>query len=316
LVTLGDITTREFFNTQVGSVKIDNSGNGYTTSPSVTFSGGGGTGATGSAFLGISNSSAVITSGGSGYTLNQIIQIVQLDFNNQIIGSAIGQVTGVDVINNGIVSLLILSSGYGFTNLTNLSVISSGFGGIGAGAIISASGFINAVNITNGGIGYTTAPTVVFSSGVATANALLAKKSNSVTISNAGPVIFQGDINTRGNFNQIGQGTVTIGTSSSGIINLNSAGGDVFFNTSVVQLQNFVLDTSISSANSGNITFNNSIDSIGFKAITLNSGVLGQQYQSGNILLKGSLGISPMGNIQVNNSNDFSVIGNVIGKEC
>jgi fibronectin-binding autotransporter adhesin len=313
LVTLGDITTREFFNTQVGSVKIDNSGNGYTTSPSVTFSGGGGTGATGSAFLGISNSSAVITSGGSGYTLNQIIQIVQLDFNNQIIGSAIGQVTGVDVINNGIVSLLILSSGYGFTNLTNLSVISSGFGGIGAGAIISASGFINAVNITNGGIGYTTAPTVVFSSGVATANALLAKKSNSVTISNAGPVIFQGDINTRGNFNQIGQGTVTIGTSSSGIINLNSAGGDVFFNTSVVQLQNFVLDTSISSANSGNITFNNSIDSIGFKAITLNSGVLGQQYQSGNILLKGSLGISPMGNIQVNNSNDFSVIGNVIG---
>jgi hypothetical protein len=313
LVTLGDITTREFFNTQVGSVKIDNAGNGYTTSPNVTFSGGGGIGATGSAFLGISNSSAVITSGGSGYTLNQIVQIVQLD-NNQIIGSAIGQVTGVDVINNGIVSLLILSPGYGFTNLNNLSVISSGFGGIGMGAVISASGFINAVNITNnGGIGYTTAPTVVFSSGVATATAFLAKKSNSVTISNAGPVIFQGDINTRGNFNQIGQGSVTIGTSSSGIINLNSAGGDVFFNTSVVQLQNFVLDTSISSANSGNITFNNSIDSIGFKAITLNSGVLGQQYQSGNILLKGSLGISPMGNIQVNNSNDFSVIGNVIG---
>ncbi|MEI7852465.1 MAG: VCBS repeat-containing protein [Planctomycetota bacterium] len=313
LVTLGDITTREFFNTQVGSVKIDNSGNGYTTSPSVTFSGGGGTGATGSAFLGISNSSAVITSGGSGYTLNQIVQIVQFGFNNQILGSAIGQVTGINAINNGITALSILSSGYGFTDLTNLSVISSGFGGIGAGAIISASGFINAVNIISGGIGYTTAPTVVFSSGVATANALLAKKSNSVTISNAGLVTLQGDINTRGNFNQIGQGAVTIGTSSSGMINLNSAGGDVFFNTSVVQIQDFVVDTSISSANSGNITFNNSIDSIGFKAITLNSGVLGQQYQSGNILLKGSLGISPMGNIQVNNSNDFSVIGNVIG---
>ena len=316
LVTLGDITTREFFNTQVGSVKIDNAGNGYTTAPTVNFLGGGGSAATGSVFLSISNSSAVITSGGSGYTLNQIVQIVQivqLGFNNQIIGSAIGQVTGINAINNGITALSILSPGYGFTDLTNLSVISSGFGGIGSGATISATGFITAVDIISGGVGYTSAPTVVFSSGVATATALLAKKSNSVTISNSGPVIFQGDINTRGNFNQIGQGAVTIGTSSSGIINLNSAGGDVFFNTAVVQLQNFVLDSSISSANSGNITFNNSIDSIGFKGITLTSGVLSSSYPSGKILLKGSLGISPMGNIQVNNSNDFSVIGNVIG---
>ena len=317
LVTLGDITTREFFNTQVGSVNIDNAGNGYTTAPTVNFPGGGGSGAAGLAFLGISDSTAVITSGGSGYTLNQIVQIVQLGFNNQIIGSAIGQVTGVDVINNGIVSLSILSFGYGFTDLTNLSVISSGFGGIGSGATISATGFITAVDIISGGIGYTTAPAVLIDRPIsgtqAGATAVLAKKSNSVTISNAGPVTFQGDINIRGNFNQIGQGAVTIGTTNSGTINLNSVGGDVFFNTAVVQLQNFVLDSSIISANSGDITFNNSIDSIGFKAITLNSGVLGQQYQGGKILLRGSLGISPMGNIQVNNSNDFSVIGNIIG---
>jgi fibronectin-binding autotransporter adhesin len=314
LVTLGDITTREFFNTQVGSVKIVNPANGYTASPTVNFSGGGGSGASGLAYLGIDNSSAVVLSSGSGYTLNQIVQIVQLDFNNQIIGSAIGQVTGVDVVNNGIASLAILSNGFSFTDLTNLSVIPSGFGGTGTGAFISASGFINAVNITNGGIGYTTAPTVAFSSGVATATALLAKKSNSVTISNAGLVTFQGDINTRGNFNQIGQGAVTIGTTFSGSINLNSAGGDVFFNTSVVQVQDFVVDSSSSSANSGNITFNSSIDSAGFKGITLTSGEFNQQlFQSGNILLRGSLGISPMGNIQINNSNNFSVIGNVVG---
>lgn len=78
-------------------------------------------------------------------------------------------------------------------------------------------------------------------------------------------------------------------------------------------MQDFVVDTSINTVNSGNITFNSSIDSIGAKAITLTSGVLSSSYSSGNILLKGSLGISPMGNIQVNNSNDFSVIGNVIG---
>ena len=312
LVTLGEITTREFFNTQVGSVKIENAGNGYRESPTrVEFLGGGGSGANASAFLGISlNSPPVINSGGSGYTDKQIVQIVQL-VNNQIQGSAIGQVT--KVVNGGIVSLSILSSGYGFTNLNELSVISSGFGGIGSGATISATGFITAVNITSGGKGYTTAPAVQFSEGNASAIAVLAKKSNSVTISNAGTVTFQGDINTRGNFNQIGQGAVTIGTSFSGIINLNSAGGNVFFNTPVVQIQDFVVDTSINTVNSGNITFNNSIDSIGNKAITLTSGVLSSSYSSGNILLNRYLGISPMGNIQVNNPNDFSVLGNVIG---
>lgn len=320
LVTLGEITTREFFNTQVGSVKIDNAGNGYTEAPTVTIapppSGAPGATATASAFLGISlDSPPVITAGGSMYTLNQIVQIVQYGFNNRIIGSAIGQVT--NVVNGGIVSLSILSPGYGFTNLNGLSVISSGFGGIGSGATISATGFITAVDIIYGGLGYTTAPAVLISpsplGAPGSAIAVLAKKSNSVTINNAGPVTFQGDVNTRGNFNQIGQGPVTIGTSFSGIINLNSAGGDVFFNTPVVQIQDFVVDTSINTVNSGNITFNSSIDSIGNKAITLTSGVLSSSYPSGDILLNRYLGISPMGNIQVNNPNDFSVLGNVIG---
>ena len=313
LVSLGKVTTREFFNTQVSSVKIDNPGNGYTTSPTVNFSGGGGSGASGLAYLGINNSSAVILSSGSGYTLKQIVQIVQLGFNNQIIGSAIGQVNGVDVVNNGIASLTILSDGFSFTDLTNLSVISSGFGGKGTGAFISATGFASLVSITNGGTGYVNAPTLVLS-GSAKGIAVLANKSNSVSINNAGPAIFQGDVNIRGNFNQIGQSAVTIGTTFSGSINLNSAGGNVFFNTPVVQVQDFIVDSSSSSANSGNITFNSSIDSVGFKGITLTSGEFNQQlFQSGNILLRGSLGISPMGNIQINNSNNFSVIGNVVG---
>jgi len=331
LVTLGGITTREFFNTQVGSVIIDNAGNGYTEAPTVTIapppSGTlGATTATASAFLGISlDSVPVINAGGSGYTENQIVQIVQWVGNqvgNQIQGSAIGKVTAVDGINGGIVSLAILSPGYGFTDLTTdtdneLSVISSGFGGIGSGATITVTGFISAVDIISGGMGYTTAPAVQIApsplGASGTATAVLAKKSNSVTISNAGTVTFQGDLNIRGNFNQIGQGPVTIGTSSSGIINLNSAGGNVFFNTPVVQVQDFVVDTSIKTVNSGNITFNSSIDSIGNKAITLTSGALSSSYSSGNIQVNRYLGISPMGNIQVNNPNNFSVLGNVIG---
>lgn len=312
---LGDITTREYFNTQVGTITVDNPGNGYTSSPSVNFSNGGGTGVAASAYLSIDANPVVVISGGSGYTLNQIVQIVQYN-NSLIVGSAVAQVTAVDSINQGIVSLSLLSPGYGFTDLINLNVISSGFGGVGAGAIISATGVVSDVIITSGGIGYTTAPDVQINGGGGTGavvTASLARKSNSVTINNAAPVTLQGAINTRGNFKQIGQGAVTIGTSNSGTINLNSAGGDVFFNTPVVQLQNFVVDTSISSANSGNITFNGSVDSIGFKAITLTSGVLDSKVQSGDILLKGSLGVSPMGDIKVNNANGFSVLGNVLG---
>ena len=322
-ITLGTVTTREYFSGAVGSVIVNSGGSGYLTSPNVTITGVG-SGATATSTLGItlgSNSDGTLTvqQVGSGYVINQVVQIVQYGINLDIIGSAIAQITGID-INGGISTISMLSSGGGFTDLTaNLQVIVSGFGGTGSGGVISAKGFVNAVVIIPpGGTGYTLIPTINFTSTSGTganATAVLARESNSVTINNGGALNLFGNINTRGNFIQTGSGVVNIGNTVVNPvpdISLNSAGGDVFFNTFVDVKANFTVNSSINGAVSGAITFNNTVDSLTSKNLTIIAGISGQGLQSGNVLLKGTLGINPMGDVLVSNSNNFGVIGNVI----
>ena len=347
-ITLGTVTTREYFSGAVGSVIVNSGGSGYLTAPTgnefidptavppiinpnrVSIVGDG-IGATATSSLGItlgSNSDGTLTvqQVGSGYAVNQIVQIVQLSMGN-IIGSAIAQITRVDPI-GGILDILMLTSGSGFTDLTydptnltgNLRVIVSGFGGTGLGGVISAKGFVNAVTITNGGTGYTLIPSITLTSTSGTganATAVLAQESNSVTVNNGGALNLIGNINTRGNFTQSGTGIVNIGNTAVNPvpdISLNTAGGDVFFNTFANVLANFTVNSSINGAASGAITFNNTVDSLTNKNLTIIAGVSGQGLQSGNVLLKGTLGISRMGDIQVNNPNNFGIIGNVIAK--
>ena len=347
-ITLGTVTTREYFSGAVGSVIVNSGGSGYLTAPTgnefidptavppiinpnrVSIVGDG-IGATATSSLGItlgSNSDGTLTvqQVGSGYAVNQIVQIVQLSMGN-IIGSAIAQITRVDPI-GGILDILMLTSGSGFTDLTydptnltgNLRVIVSGFGGTGLGGFISAKGFVNAVTITNGGTGYTLIPSITLTSTSGTganATAVLAQESNSVTVNNGGALNLIGNINTRGNFTQSGTGIVNIGNTAVNPvpdISLNTAGGDVFFNTFANVQANFTVNSSINGAASGAITFNNTVDSLTNKNLTIIAGVSGQGLQSGNVLLKGTLGISRMGDIQVNNPNNFGIIGNVIAK--
>ena len=329
-VTLGTVTTREYFSGAVGSVIVNSGGTGYLTAPNVTITGVG-SGATATSSLGItlgSNSDGTLTvqQVGSGYAVNQVVQIVQYGINLDIIGSAIAKITGVN-LNGGISTISMLSSGSGFTELTNstntgnLKVIVSGYGGTGSGGVISAKGFVNAVSIIPpGGTGYTLIPAVNFTSTSGTganATAVLARESNSATINNGGNLNLIGNINTRGNFIQTGSGVVNIGNTAVNPvpdISLNSAGGDVFFNTFVALKSNFTVNSSINGAASGAITFNNTVDSLSNQNLTITAGVSGQGLQSGNVLLKGTLGINPMGDVQVNNPNNFGVIGNVIAK--
>jgi hypothetical protein len=326
-ITLGTVTTREYFSGAVGSVIVNSGGSNYQTSPNVTINGGG-TGATATSSLGITlgsnlDGTLAVQQVGTGYAVNQIVQIVQLDMGN-IIGSAIAQIISVDP-NGGIRDILMLTSGGGFTDLTfdptdvtgNLQVIVSGYGGTGSGGVISAKGFVNAVTITNGGTGYTLIPSVTLTSTSGTganATAVLAQESNSVTIDNGGALNLFGNINTKGNFNQVGTGQVNIGNAAVTPvldINLNSAGGEVFFNTFVNVQADFTVNSSITGAASGAITFNNTVNSLSNNNLTIIAGVSGQGSQSGNVIIKGTLGINPMGDIQVNNPNNFGIIGDV-----
>ena len=329
-ITLGTVTTREYFSGAVGSVIVNSGGSGYLTAPTVDIiPNGGGTGATATSSLGItlgssSDGTLTVQQVGSGYVINQVVQIVQYGINLDIIGSAIAKITGVD-LNGGISTISMLSSGSGFTELTNstntgnLKVIVSGYGGTGSGGVISAKGFVNAVSIIPpGGTGYTLIPTVNFTSISGTganATAVLAQESNSVTINNGGALNLIGNINTRGNFTQTGSGVVNVGNTVVNPvpdISLNSAGGGVFFNTFVDVKANFTVNSSINGAVSGAITFNNTVDSLTSKNLTIIAGISGQGLQSGNVLLKGTLGINPMGDVLISNSNNFGVIGNVI----
>jgi len=64
-----DILSVEVFTGQVLDVEITSGGSGYTSPPAVTFSGGGGAGATGVATVDVGVSGITIVDGGSGYTV-------------------------------------------------------------------------------------------------------------------------------------------------------------------------------------------------------------------------------------------------------
>lgn len=170
---------------QVTAINVDTSGEFINsqmyelyTPPSITLSGGGGSGATafwsggGSAFnvldywVGGVNGSYTVTNPGSGYTSN-------------LTASVAGQVTGTFLITP-------------VRNITGITVTNGG--SLYYGATVSISGgtpdpystithnwtvngnwytynYVNALTVTNSGSGYTSAPTVVFSGGGVTSHA-------------------------------------------------------------------------------------------------------------------------------------------------
>lgn len=140
-------------------VTINNGGAGYTVAPTVSFTGGSGTGAAGTAILTSGSVTSVnITNPGSGYLVTDKPQIV-------FTGAATaGIVTSANIVNGGT----------GYTSAPTVT-FSGGGGTAAAGTAVLLAGSVSSITITNGGSGYTSAPTIAFSGGagsgaVATAN--------------------------------------------------------------------------------------------------------------------------------------------------
>jgi hypothetical protein len=166
----------------VGGVSISAPGSGYT-SASVTFSGGGGTGATGTAIIVSGKIAGVnVTNPGSGYTSAPSVAIT---------GTGAGAIAQAVLAPVGVASVNVINGGSGFT--TNPLITFKGGGGSGAtGVTILNPTSISAVNVTAGGSGYTSAPTVDFSGGgsgatlpTAVAN-LVGTSVGSISITDAG----------------------------------------------------------------------------------------------------------------------------------
>lgn len=138
--------------TAISSVTITNSGGGYTTPPVVTFTGGAGAGAAATAVLSNGRVVAVtVTNAGAGYTSDPTVTISE----------STTKATGTALISGGkVTGVTITSKGSFYNSIPRVRFVPDVTGGQGAIAVAHVTNKLNSLTITNGGTGYTTAPTI------------------------------------------------------------------------------------------------------------------------------------------------------------
>jgi hypothetical protein len=132
---------------KVGAITLTNYGSGYTA-PTVSITGGGGSGATAVASIGLSG--VTVTNGGSGYTTSK--PLVGFSGGGGQNAAATATVTG------GVVTGITLTNpGFGYTSAPTVTFV----GGSGSGVTATATiGSVGGIAITAPGSGYTSTPTV------------------------------------------------------------------------------------------------------------------------------------------------------------
>jgi hypothetical protein len=138
----------------IADIIINDSGEGFTTTPTITISGGGGNGCTAVATVADSVRSIIVTNQGSGYTSAPTVA-----FSGG--GGTNAEATAV-VTAGRITSIVITNRGSGYTTAPTISFTGGGGSGAAASAVV-ASGLV-AINITNPGIGYSSLPTITVGS--------------------------------------------------------------------------------------------------------------------------------------------------------
>jgi len=164
---------------EVESVTLTAAGSGYTTAPTVAFSGGGGTGAAATANLvGAGLSGISVANGGTLYTSPTVA----------ITGGGGSGATATATVSSGVITAFtVTAAGTGYTSPPTVTVSdSTGSGAHGVAAVTASA--VASVTVINPGSGYTSAPTVAFSGGGGTAaagTAVLSAASQTAGISGA-----------------------------------------------------------------------------------------------------------------------------------
>ena len=161
----------------VTSVTIVSPGLGYSAVPTVTFTGGGGTGATAQAAVGFS--SFIGPTGGTGYALGDIVT------GGDGTGTrATFLVTGLAV--TAISTTIVINEGQ-YTALPTTGTAVTGGTGTGATLAFGAGSFqVSAVTLTATGTGYTSAPTVGITGGTPLDAAVLAATTGQIVPATSG----------------------------------------------------------------------------------------------------------------------------------
>ncbi len=181
----------------ISAVNVTNSGSGYTSVPTVSFNGGGGSGAAGTAVMGVStvtvNSAGTFNAtppvspptvalsggGGTGATATACIGVASLNLGaggtgynrgaNVSISAPPGggtRATATAQVSGGVVrGLTLTNKGCGYTATPTVTITGGGFGGGGSGASATAAVGLGSVQVTAPGTGYTGSPTVTFTGG-------------------------------------------------------------------------------------------------------------------------------------------------------
>jgi hypothetical protein len=148
----------------VTSVNITANGGSFVAVPDVTLAGGNGSGATARAVMAVDN--IAISAAGSGYAVDEVVSVPGSD------GDIAATITVTDVDGSGVIQAATLTTGGAYASLPSAPAATTTEGS-GTGATFTLTFMLASVAVTEGGAGYSTAPEVSFSSGTATAKAVL-----------------------------------------------------------------------------------------------------------------------------------------------
>jgi phage tail sheath protein FI len=159
----------------VSAISVTNLGNNYTSAPTVSFSGGGGSGAAATAVLTNGVGSISVTTGGTGYSSAPTVTLSAPQTAGGI------QATATATVAAGVITgFTVTNPGSGYSSPPAVAIAGAGTGGAGTAVL---AGRVGSVTITNPGSGYSSAPTIAFSGGggsAAAATATLALLANAV----------------------------------------------------------------------------------------------------------------------------------------
>lgn len=163
--------------TQVGTVEtitVTAGGSGYSGTPIVQLTGGGGTGATATAVV----TNGVVTgvnvvSKGSGYTAAPAVTFLS--------GTGATASTTLDT-NGSVLSVSVLNSGSGYTSVPTVTFSGGTPTTIAAGTAVLSGGRVVSITVTDPGAGYTGAPTVTITGGGFTTQATAVANFSGVSV--------------------------------------------------------------------------------------------------------------------------------------
>lgn len=142
----------------VSSIDVTNEGNDdYTSQPSVTVIGGGGTGATASAVLSGSVSNIEVTNGGTGYTSQPDVELVG--------GGGVAATASAVIDIPNVIDLIVTNPGSFYTSPPDVVISGGGSSAQGATGEAEILSKVASIDVLSGGDGYTSVPDVIITGG-------------------------------------------------------------------------------------------------------------------------------------------------------